>query len=70
MNLTTHCTVREVKRAGNGLRIATVELPDGTFGELPAEEGLKPGEPAQLAVTVGLQMGRLYPRAMRAERKG
>lgn len=70
MNLTTQCTVRKVKRAGNGLRIATVELPDGTFGELPAEEGLKPGEPAQLPVTVGLQMGRLYPRAMRAERKG
>lgn len=70
MNLSTNCTVRAVKRAGNGMRIATVELPDGTFGEVPAEEGLKPGEPAQLAVTVGLQMTRLYPRAMRAERKG
>lgn len=69
MNLITECTVRKVKRAGNGLRIAMVELPDGTFGELPAVEGLKPGDPAQLAVTVGLQMGRLYPRAMRAERK-
>ncbi|WP_018412405.1 hypothetical protein [Methyloversatilis thermotolerans] len=69
MNLTTECTVRQVKRAGNGMRIAMVELPDGTYGELPAAEGLKPGEPARLSVTIGLQLGRLYPRALRAERK-
>lgn len=70
MNLTTLCTVRSVKRTGNGMRIATVELPDGTFGEVPAGDGLKKDEQAVLSVTVGVQSSRLYPRWLRAERQG
>jgi hypothetical protein len=68
MNLATPCTVRSLKRAGNGLRIAVVELPDGTFGEAPAGDGIKKDEAAVLAVTVGVQSSRLYPRGLRVER--
>lgn len=70
MNLSTPCTVRSLKRAGNGMRIATVELPDGTFGEAPAGDGLKKDEPAVLSVDVSVQSSRLYPRWLRVERQG
>jgi hypothetical protein len=68
MNLQTPCTVRQIKRAGNGMRIAVVELKDGTFGEAPAGDGLKKDDLAVLSVTVGVQSSRLYPRWLRVER--
>jgi len=68
MNLTTQCTVRAIKRVGNGMRVATVELPDGTFGEAPAGDGLRKDDQAKLSVTVGVQSSRLYPRWLRVER--
>ena len=68
MNLTTQCTVRAIKRVGNGMRVATVELPDGTFGEAPAGDGLKKDDTAVMSVTLGVQSGRLYPRWLRVER--
>ncbi|MCQ9372842.1 hypothetical protein NMQ14_01110 [Methyloversatilis sp. XJ19-13] len=68
MNLSTNCTVRSLKRANNGMRIAIVELPDGTFGEAPAGDGLKKDDQAKLSITVGVQSSRLYPRWLRVER--
>ena len=68
MNLSTHCTVRSLKRVNNGMRIAIVELPDGTFGEAPAGDGLKKDDIAVMSVTLGVQSGRLYPRWLRVER--
>ncbi len=69
MNVKAPCIVRVIRRVGNGLQIAEVELPDGTFGEAPAADDLKPGESAQICITVDTARARLYPKALRVEKE-
>lgn len=70
MDIRSPCHVRRVHTAGNGIRIATVELPDGTLGEVPAAQTVCIHRPAEIVVHLREVSGRIYPCSTRVEMVG